>query len=230
MLLFVKAFMTFWLGMCLAFAILPAIVTHGAVWWFSLGSLGMFGAGVGFVALCKWFARKDAAWLSEVIRSALTKPTAARQSSVIAKSLPVGTPARPTVLIATAACLLLLGLAGSLGAATGISSYQAVPNHTTITHFSSWPSRAAAGVYGIVTIFLAVGIYRQEKWAWRFGLAYLGAAWLDNSYEMFSFSQVPVALKFVFLLLSLAVAVYWGLWWYAQRVHFPDSDVSSIDL
>ena len=232
MLLFVKAFMTVWFGACLAFTFLPAIVTyrtHGAPWWFSLGSLGMFGAGLGFVALCKWFARNDVAWLSDVIGSALTKPTAARPSSAIAASLPVRTSARPIVLIVTAACLLLMGLAGLLAAATGISSYQAVPSHVTITHFSSWPLRAATGVYALVTIVLAVGIYRQEKWAWRLGLAYLGAAWLYSAYEMFRFWQVPAALKVVFLVLSFGVAVYWGLWWYAQRVHFPGSDVNSID-
>ena len=227
MLLFVKAFMTLWLGLCLAFAVLPWFLIHGvhdAPWWFSLSALGMFGVGIAFVALCKWFARNDTAWLSEVIGSALTKPTTIRPSSAIATPLPPGASERPMVVIVAAACLLLMGLIGLVAAATGISSYQASPHHVAITHFSSWVGRAAAGVCALVTISLAVGIYHQQRWAWRLGLIYVGVAWLYSAFDMFCFSQIPAIVKSVFLVLSFAVAIYWGLWWYAQRVHFPNTE------
>lgn len=226
MLWFSKAVMTAWLGFMLTFAIVGAILTYrtGRAPWLSLGGIGMFGAGLFLVTIGKWFARNDAGWLSEVIGSALATTTAARSSGATTTSPPVRTPVRPIALNVAPACLLLMGLASLLAAATGISSYQATPGHVTITHLLSWAARAATGIYALVTIFLAVGIYRREKWAWRLGLAYLGVAWLYSASAMSSFSQIPVVLRVVFFVLSLAVGVYWGLWWYAQRVHFPDTE------
>jgi hypothetical protein len=39
-----------------------------------LGALAIPGAGVGFLLLAKWFSRKDVAWLSEVMRTAMGMP------------------------------------------------------------------------------------------------------------------------------------------------------------
>lgn len=75
MLWFTKAFMSIWLGFCLLWTImtfaLPA--SHNSnTWWFPLFGIGMACAGIGFVCFCKWLSRKDAAWLSEVIKNALS--------------------------------------------------------------------------------------------------------------------------------------------------------------
>ena len=71
MLLIVKVFMTFWIGVVAVFAgavllgsLLPA---GGNTWLLLLQPFVMLGAGLALVAAGKWFARNDAAWLSRVI-------------------------------------------------------------------------------------------------------------------------------------------------------------------
>ena len=83
---FVKVFMTFWFGFLvfwIAFAtvLAGAALFHGRTsfcgstnyWWFPLAGVVMFIMGVGLVAIAKWLARNDVAWLSSVIRDALSK-------------------------------------------------------------------------------------------------------------------------------------------------------------
>jgi len=73
----VKTFMSVWFGFLLVWTALPgaSIVTQGQtdVVWFPLSGLGMIGAGIALVWIGKWFARNDAAWLSNVIQEALSK-------------------------------------------------------------------------------------------------------------------------------------------------------------
>ena len=73
-----KAFMTFWLGFCRLSTVLAIVllwVRDPNSGWFPFAGMGMFTAGVAFVALCKRIARNDAPWLSKVIQDALSKET-----------------------------------------------------------------------------------------------------------------------------------------------------------
>lgn len=70
-----KVFMSIWfgfIGLWTVIALLGLLAPNPAPWWFPLAGLGMLGAGVALVRAGKWFARNDAAWLSEVIQDALS--------------------------------------------------------------------------------------------------------------------------------------------------------------
>jgi hypothetical protein len=71
MLPLVKVFMTFWFGMCGLFAgtvLLGGFKPQGPnATFFLLQPFLMIGEGLALVAAGKWFARNDAAWLSELI-------------------------------------------------------------------------------------------------------------------------------------------------------------------
>jgi hypothetical protein len=227
MLGFVKAFMTVWLGGVLALGIAFAVTvikTRGGNWLLILGDLGMFAVGVALVGFGKWLARNDVDWLSNVIRTALGAPMAVQASELSARtaSTPHSVSPLPTVLRVTAPLLLFMGVMGVWSAISGISSWHAGSGHMTITHFSSWPLRLAIGAYGFWMLGLAFGVYRRRQWAWRLGLAFFGAAGLTSILQAFTSSQFPdsAVVRAIFCVSSLAVTLYWGWWWYAQRVHF----------
>lgn len=72
---FVKAFLTFWFGFCLLWAVLATIAvlsSQDTMWWFPVAGLGMLAAGAVVVQLGKFFARNDTIWLSKVIQAALS--------------------------------------------------------------------------------------------------------------------------------------------------------------
>jgi hypothetical protein len=232
--LFVKAFMTVWFGGVLALGVTlgaKAITTQGGNWLPILAALGMFAAGVTLVGFGMWLARNDAGWLSKVIQTALDAPAVVRGSE---PSTQAATPRRasslPTVLRVTALVLALIGAIGVLSCVSGISSWHAgLGQHPVVTHFSSWQARLASGAYGFLTWGLAFGVYRRKQWAWRLGLVFLGAAGLLTilrSLALPEFSGSAVA-RPVFCVISLAITLYWGWWWYAQRVHFS-SDTDSL--
>ena len=66
---YVKAFMTFWFGVVGCLTLL--IFLHSRTTIAPLGGVGMIVAGIAMVMAGRWFARNDAAWLSEAICSAL---------------------------------------------------------------------------------------------------------------------------------------------------------------
>jgi hypothetical protein len=73
----VKVFMSCWFGALAAFALLiawQAVKDRPDAWKGVLFCAGMGLVGAGLVALGKWLARNDEAWLSAVIRAALTRP------------------------------------------------------------------------------------------------------------------------------------------------------------
>jgi hypothetical protein len=85
MFLFSKVFMTIWLSFALAWAILaefvvlrtvsndPGRLADGAMALsFPLVGLVFFAAGIGFIRGCWWLSRNDMAYLTSVIRSALS--------------------------------------------------------------------------------------------------------------------------------------------------------------
>jgi hypothetical protein len=65
-----KLFMTFWLGLCLAWT--ATVVVYAREWWAPLVGVGLFAFGVAMVAFGKRSGRPDIPWLSEVIRNALS--------------------------------------------------------------------------------------------------------------------------------------------------------------
>jgi hypothetical protein len=70
-----KAFMSIWLGFMLLWTLftIPALLQHDAnAWWFPFAGLGMLITGAAFVWFCKWLARNDVAWLTNVIENALS--------------------------------------------------------------------------------------------------------------------------------------------------------------
>jgi hypothetical protein len=227
----VKAFMTIWLGCALAMGITSAVTiinTHGGDWLLALGSgLGMFGAGLVLVGFGKWLARNDVAWLSNIIGTALGAPVSAQASepSALIPLTADSTPSVPTALRLTALFLLFMGVMGIWSAISGVSSWHASYGHATVvTRFSSRSLRLAIGAYGLLALVLASGVYRRKQWAWRLGLAFFGAAGLLSILPTFTSSNFPdsALLRVIFCAFSLAVTLYWGWWWYAQRVHFID--------
>ena len=76
---YAKAFMTVWFGFCLLWTLLVTISlasTQDLPWWAPFSGLGMIAAGVSMVQFCKFLARNDTAWLSNVISSALSRASA----------------------------------------------------------------------------------------------------------------------------------------------------------
>jgi hypothetical protein len=76
MLVWVKVFMSFWFGFLLLWTALAlgAQIIRGPkdVWWFPMFGVWMLTAGAALVWSGRWFARNDAAWLSNVIKQALS--------------------------------------------------------------------------------------------------------------------------------------------------------------
>jgi hypothetical protein len=231
----VKAFITFWLGCALAMGIASAatiVNKHGGDWLLALGSgLGMFGAGLAVVGFGKWLARNDVAWLSNTIRTALGTPVIAQapEPSALIPSMADSTSSVPTVLRVTALVLLFLGVMSVWSAISGVSSWHATSGHAAvITRFGSRSLRLAIGAYGLLMIGLALGVYRRKQWAWWLGLALFVAAGLIVILQAFTSQDIPdtAAVRAIFCVLSLAITLYWGWWWYTQRVHFSsDADL-----
>jgi hypothetical protein len=209
---------------------------HGGDWLLAFGSgLGMFSAGLAVIGLGKWLARNDVAWLSSTIRTALGTPVIAQapEPSALIPSMPDSTSSVPTVLRVTALVLLFVGVMSIWSAISGVSSWHATSRHAAvITRFASRSLRLAIGAYGFLTIGLALGVYRRKQWAWRMGLALFVAAGLIVILQAFTSRDMPgampdsAAVRALFCVLSLAVTLYWGWWWYAQRIHFSsDADL-----
>lgn len=225
MLWFIKAFMTFWLGGVLAIGLTSFVAAdrtqEGPM--VLLGSLGMFGAGIALVAFGKWVSRNDVGWLSDVICTALGVPTEV-QTSELPASVVLGASTErrlPTVLQITALVLLFGGLMAIWSAISGISSWRIAAGQTDIKYFESLPFRLMTGICGIFMLGIAYGVYRRHQWAWRLGLVFIGLSGLSVPFQAFM-SDFPdiLAIKVVICVLAVAVTVYWGCWWYAQRVHF----------
>ena len=231
----VKAFVTFWLGCALVMGIASAatiVNKHGGDWLLALGSgLGMFGAGLAMVGFGKWFARNDVTWLSSRISTALGTPAIAQapERSALIPPMPDSTSSVPTVLCVTALVLLFVGVMSIWSAISGVSSWHATSRHAAvITRFTSRSLRLAIGAYGFLTIGLALGVYRRKQWAWRLGLALFVAAGLIVILQAFTSREISdsAVVRAIFCVLSLAITLYWGWWWYAQRIHFSsDSDL-----
>jgi hypothetical protein len=218
----VKAFLTVWFGfVVLGIAFTVAQRGNGVM---ILGGFGFVGAAIALVGIGKWFARNDIAWLSNLIRSTLGAPVVVQTTDQPAGLASRGASTPPTVLRITALFLLVTGVMSIWSAISGISAWHSSPGHTVVTRFTSWPLRQTIGAYGLCMLGLAAGVYRRKQWAWRLGIFLIGASGLTTVFQAFASSQVPgsVIFRLIFCGLAVAVTIYWGRWWYAQRVHFAD--------
>ena len=214
MLWLVRIFMTFWLGAALVLPLSIAISSRTSPrereHELLMGAI-MFTAGVAVVAVCKWLSRNDPAWLSSVIRNALSAETS---EPVVAAR---GRFARTQVI--GAVCLVLALVCWVPLVVPGM------PVHRMGS--SSALARIMTAINGAVLLFIAYGAFRRQLFAWRLGLVFLALIWLESVLPMQwerSLSGMPLAGRVIFLVGSMLVTAIWGGWWYTQRVHWEAAD------
>lgn len=69
-----RVFMSIWFGFIACWTLLATatvLTKSPSDFWFPMFGVGMFAAGIGMVRAGKWFARKDVAWLTQLIVQAL---------------------------------------------------------------------------------------------------------------------------------------------------------------
>jgi hypothetical protein len=221
-----KVFMSFWFVMCGLFegaVLLGGFKPEGPnATFFLLQPLLMIGGGIALVAAGKWFARNDAAWLSELIATALGAPRGGASvnrnalENVDADAVPMSLKVAAIFLAASGAMALVAGM---------------VRPHL-------WPSLGQAGegtaprqlgnwnfVYAILVIALSIGIWSRRPWAWWCGFLLLGFSVCFSLFAMSERAGVgpPPGIKVIFGIFSCLVVGIWGRWWYAQRKHFLSS-------
>jgi hypothetical protein len=217
----VKVFMTFWLGMAFVFAggmLLGHFSSpNPAPPFLAFQPFLMLGFGIAVVAVGKWFARNDVAWLSSVIERALGDSRKGGAADGLAE---VDTGAGPTTLkvvsivlaVSGAMALLAHFLPGHL-ADGNRGSGRALP----MPAFGDWNDAIAAGL-----LILALGIWLRRPWAWWAGFLVIATSLVNALVVMHRQVGIgpPIAIQVIFGVLGLGVSVVWGLWWYAQRKHF----------
>jgi hypothetical protein len=228
---FTKVFMTFWLAAVALAAIafvVRAVETRGAQSAGALATLGMFAGGVLVVALGKWFARNDVPWLSSVIRAALQSPDDAGTLTAGPVTVPpaTGAPGVPLVLRVSALVLLAYAVVCLWIAASDVSYFRAAGGkETVLRHFSSPYSRAGIGAYGLMAFGAALGVYRRRIWGWAAVLLIIAVGGVLSIVQALTSHDFPdiASMKIIFSVGSVVVAVFWGRWWYAQKIHFEAS-------
>jgi hypothetical protein len=223
----VKVFMSVWFCLVIVFgaaALIGQIAMKSGSSLFALGPIAMCGFGVGLLWFGKWLAKNDAAWLSEVVKGAIGG-TAGKPDSTAA--VPTATSAtvfadRPRVVTATASVLGLMGAINLLAAVSGMSSIGGDAFRFISTQLSG-DFRYAVAVQGALLLALAVGVFMRLRIAWIAGFLVIASGWVYTVASMFLMDErtgPPSVMKIVFAAFGLLVTVYWGRWWYAQRVHF----------
>jgi|GEM_PF-513301 len=224
----VKVFMAFWFGATACFTVLTAITSFvgpGKAWQGPIFGLAMMGAGVAMVALGRWFARNDAAWLSDVINRALHDSPPVQPTQPTHATSNTRSSVRPPLAVAIASGLLaVLGLACCSSVLSNIQSIHSSVGGLVMTDYPAGLSRYFVFGYGMAVLVLAYGVYRQRMMAWRAGLVFLVVGWVYTVFEMLATNGLSKngAMVIVFSIASLVVTIFWCRWWYAQRVHFHD--------
>jgi hypothetical protein len=217
----VKVFMTFWLGLAIVFAggmLLGKFSSPNPVPLFlAFQPFLMVGFGIALVAIGKWFARNDVAWLSNVIAGALGDAGKSGAANALTNA---DTGAVPTTLkvvsivLAGSGAMALLGhfLPGPLANGTR-GPGRALP----MPAFGDWNDAIAAGL-----LVLALGIWLRRPWAWWAGFLVIAISFVGPLAAMHRQVVIgpPIAIQVIFGVLALGVSVIWGLWWYAHRKHF----------
>lgn len=221
----VKAFLLFWLACVLLFTLGSTVsfIAHpGKAAPSALFGLGMLAFAVALVALGRWFARNDRAWLSDVIQRALAAaPVQVQLAGAAVRAVPLVQPsAVPTyaALFLAATGLLSCWMGGS-----GVQSYHTGPQGPTIAHFHSPMMQYGALAWGLGSLVLAYGIYRRALLAWRGFLLMIGASWLYSMVNVLTAPQPMLVAEIAFMGVGGGLVTFiWGRWWYAQREHFHE--------
>jgi hypothetical protein len=222
MLPLVKGFMTVWFAFIAmsAFGVIFGNRPRGAnSVAFELQPLVMLGFGVALVAIGKWFARNDTAWLSHLIEGALSSAAGGCVATSVRSEADEGTV--PTVLKITAFVLAASGVMELLSglAVSGLSGGMMVPpGMPQVPTLGRW-----CFVYSALMMALALGVWRRRLWAWQgvFAVLILSGCWSVHwMYSMQAELRPPAILKVIFAVLSWSVIALWGRWWYAQRKYF----------
>jgi hypothetical protein len=213
-----KIFMTVWLGI-VAFAACGMLLatfkaTPATPHWVGIMPLLMVFAGLGLVALGKWFGRNDAAWLSGVISQALGMPVAGAAAKV-----EVDPAAVPMVLkwvaVFLAASAVMVGVTHFIGL-KGLPALGEESSLVTLP-LSQWD-----GAYAVASLVLAVGIWRRRPWGWWGGFLMLGLSIIMSLFAFPTEGELafPASMRVIFGIFAVVVTGVWGRWWYAQRRHF----------
>lgn len=222
----VKLFMGFWFGFCALFtaSTLIAAVPAQHATMLPLVGLAMMACGIGLMRISVWFSRNDRAWLSDVIRTALSNQVAIASKVLSSGELRSSPKRPPTVIAIVTAVLAFQGLMLCVSAITDIQPSQDGPSGSVLMHYADVRLRYLSIIYGAITLALAFGVYRQRMFAWRMGfLVLFGGAAIQMlgllARDDLGNARVP---SLIFCIFSLVIILALGRWWYAQRVHFHD--------
>jgi hypothetical protein len=219
---FTKLFMTMWFGglVLIGLGASVTILRQPDGWIVPLAAFGMLGCGLTLVRSGQWFARRDPAWLSDVIDAALGAPAAVAARGVQAPDL--GLPGH----ILPFAILIAIGGAVALGMAiAGIQPVPPGPNDPPFAGFPRGGDRFQAILTGGAMLAWAYGIYRQYRLAWWAGMAlfaYLGINVLISLIQLLVAMpdmHQPFRTGIESVMATLVLAL-WAWWWYLQRRYF----------
>jgi len=223
---FAKVFMAVWFGGVGCFTLLASVLVaiHPQKAMLTpLFGLGMIIAGTALVWIGKWFARNDAAWLSDVIRGALFAqvPIQPTHIDTVTPSTSSSGQRSTTITLVTAGLVLMAVMCWS-GAIFGIQSAYTSPNGLVVKYFPNVLSQYVTAGVGTAMLILAVGVYQRRLLAWRAGFGLLAGSWVYSMTEMLTIdnAQTDHAVVIIFFVASLVVTIIWIRWWYAQRIHF----------
>ena len=218
--LFTKIFMTFWLAMVALFGVGFLVGSLSATASYPrqivIGPFLMLIAGLGLVALGKWFARNDVAWLTGVIGRALDVAGVAAEP--IQETLEVA--GVPMVLKGVA---LFLAASGAIAALTEFIEPKLGQQRVAL-QVGYWNL-----VYAVSAFVLAAGVWGRRPWAWWGGFLVLGISTITSLLAMpvGTPSGLPPFVRVVFGVFAVIVVAVWGRWWYAQRKHFDEIEPMS---
>lgn len=224
----VKLFMAVWLGLVALFSTGLAVagIVSPKLGVAPFAAIVLPVLGLALVRSGQWFSRKDPAWLSEVIGTALYAPGFPRMADA-----PDRSPKRrlPIHLLAFAILFAVGGVAMivQVGIA-GIQRLRIDPSGLAITYLEGGSiDRWRAILLGIVMLACAYGIYRRYLLAWRSGFGLLAFAGLYQTAMLImpqssdpKVPTLPQAVMIAFTIGTWLVVAVWARWWYGQRVHF----------
>jgi hypothetical protein len=223
----VKLFMGFWFGFCALFtalALITAVSGPHATFIPLVVLITMMAFSIGLMRISVWFSRNDRAWLSDVIRTALSNQVAIASKVLLPGELRSSPKRPPTVIVIVTAVLAFQGLMLCVSAITDIQPFLGDPSGSVFTHYADVRLRYLSVVYGAVMLPLAFGVYRQRIFAWRMGfLALLGGVAIQMlgllARDDLGNARSPTM---IFCVVFLVITIVWACWWHSQRVHFHD--------
>jgi hypothetical protein len=225
---FVKLFLVFWIGIATFIGVVGTLAAMrdskaAAVPFFTL-IMVLFAFGL--LRFGAWLSRNDPAWLSAVIRNALdaTAATQVTHTATPGTQHSLQKQGRSNLILVASAVMLLVGAMSLVSAVTGIQSYQGNAEGSVVTHFHDVRERYMVASFAVLALVLSFGIFRRSMLAWRLGFVMLAGGWVLQMWSLLSRGDLGKATipAIVFGAVGAIITVFWGRWWYAQRVHFRD--------